>query len=214
MLPVCDVIPPRKTPFVLLALIVACGAAFLYLRQLDVLDLIDLTYTAGVVPASFEWTAVLTSTVVHAGWIHAAANLLFLWIFGENVEDAMGHGPFLLFLMAGAVVTATAYQALDPSSISPLIGAGGPLAAIMGAYLAMYPRSQVLMVVFLVLRVDVVEAPAIVFPVFWLLLQIVDGFTPAIAHPSDVAGALAAYGVAFAFGGLIGLFYRGRVWMR
>src|SRR5688572_33412460 len=110
----------------------------------------------GVVPAHVVWFHSFTSAFLHDGWIHFAGNMLYLWIFGDNVEDAMGHAGFAVFYVAASVLAAAAHSALHPSSTAPLIGASGAVAAIMGVYFVLYPRSQVLTAIFLVLYLDVV----------------------------------------------------------
>ena len=108
MFPVSDVIPSRTTPWVTISLIVLNAAAFLYQLQLDRPGVQLLWQLFGVVPAAFSWTAVLTSLFLHAGWMHLLGNMLYLWIFGDNVEDTLGHGRFLLFYLACGAAAALA----------------------------------------------------------------------------------------------------------
>ena len=102
MFPVSDVIPSRTTPFVTIALITANTLAFGYELWLDAPRLYALTHTLGLVPAAFSWPSLVTSAFLHDGWIHFGGNMLYLWIFGDNVEDTLGHWPFLLFYLAAA----------------------------------------------------------------------------------------------------------------
>ena len=96
-------------------------------------------------PAYFTFVSVFTSMFVHGGLAHLVGNLLFLWIFGDNVEDRLGHGRFLAFYFLCGVIAALAQLVLDPDSTVPMVGASGAIAGVMGAYLVLYPRSRVLM---------------------------------------------------------------------
>jgi membrane associated rhomboid family serine protease len=201
MFPVSDVIPSRRTPVATIAFIALNTLVFLYELQLDRSQLRDLVHSSGLIPIDFEWHRALAGAFLHDGWIHFAVNMLYLWIFGDNVEDAMGHGPFVAFYLASAMAAAAAHAALNPSSPAPLIGASGAVAAVMGAYFALYPRSQVLTAVFLILYVDLIEVPAIIFLGVWLGLQLIAG----LASPSTGAaqGGLAIGSLVAGF--LIGL---------
>ena len=122
-------------------------------------------YAYGLVPADFSWVAALTSMFVHGGWLHIGGNMLSLWIFGDNVEDRMGHGRFLAVLPARrARRGARANLAADPGSPLPLVGASGAIAGVMGAYFVLFPHSRILVLVFLIFFVDVVEIPARALP--------------------------------------------------
>ena len=209
MFPVSDVIPSRKTPLATIALIALNTLVFLYELQLDGGQLYDLAHALGVIPASFQWPRALTSAFLHDGWIHFAANMLYLWIFGDNVEDAMGHLPFVAFYLASAMVAAAAYAALSPAAAAPLIGASGAVAAIMGAYFALYPRSQVLTAVFLVFYRDLIEVPAIIFLGVWLGLQLLAGLASIGTGAADGSVAIGAHLAGFLVGLAAGLALRG-----
>ena len=214
MFPVSDVIPSRTTPVVTIGLIVANALTFLYELQLDRRDIVDLTRSLGAVPADLEWPQLLSHLFLHGGWIHFGANMLFLWIFGANVEDSMGHAAYLCFYLSAGALSALAHTGLHPSSASPLIGASCAVAAVVGAYFVIFPKSQVLIAVFLIVWLDVVEVPAIFFLGAWLLLQVLSDLHTIGAQSANAAMTFAAQGVGFAFGlGVGGLVrWRGRKW--
>jgi len=173
MIPLRDVIPSRTTPGVTLSLIAL--NVLVYLLQLMLADgARDAFIVAfGLVPAYFSLVNVLTSMFVHGGFVHLAGNLLFLWIFGDNVEDRLGHGRFLVFYLVCGFTAALAQTALDPDSIVPMVGASGAIAGVMGAYLVLYPHSRVLML--FPFPLFVFELPAVVFLVMWFLVQFLNG---------------------------------------
>ena len=210
MFPVSDIIPSRTRPVVTIGLIVANALAFLYQLQLDRQQMYELAHAYGVIPAEFAWTGVLTSVFIHDGWIHFGGNMLYLWIFGDNVEDTMGHVGYVFFYFATAIVAALAHTAFNPSSTAPLIGASGAVAATMGAYLVLYPRSRVLTAVFLLLYLDLIEIPAIVFLGIWLVMQLLSGLASMGAGAADGGVAIAAHLAGFAIGAVTALTLRRR----
>ena len=135
----------------------------------------EFVFRFGLVPAHFTWTAATTSMFVHENLLHVGSNLLSLWIFGDNVEDQLGHGRYLVFyLLAGYAAGLTEVWA-SPHSLVPLIGASGAIAGVMGAYLVMFPHSRVLVLIPIIFFFDVIEVPAVMFLGIWFLLQIVGG---------------------------------------
>jgi membrane associated rhomboid family serine protease len=148
VIPLRDVIPSRTTPFVTVTLIAINTLAFLY--ELSLGDLLDrFIFEFGLVPASFSWLAVLTSMFLHGGLLHFGGNMLYLWIFGDNVEDRMGHGRFLVFYLLCGATAALAQTVFDPDSFVPMVGASGAIAGVMGAYFVWFPNARVLSWVFL-----------------------------------------------------------------
>jgi membrane associated rhomboid family serine protease len=210
MFPVSDVIPSRTRPIATIALIVVNTVVFIYELQLDRRELYDLAHQFGVVPTDFHWPRAFTSAFLHDGWIHFGGNMLYLWIFGDNVEDAMGHFPFTLFYLASAALAGGAHAVLNPSSVAPLIGASGAVAAVMGAYFVLYPRSQVLTAVFLVLYLDLIEVPAVIFLGVWLAMQLLAGLASMGAGAADGGLAIGAHLAGFAVGIVAGLTLRAR----
>jgi membrane associated rhomboid family serine protease len=147
----------------------------------------------GLVPAAFAWMAVLTSMFVHGGLLHVGGNMLFLWIFGDNVEDRMGHGRFIVFYLLCGAAAAFAQTAISPDSLVPMVGASGAVAGVMGAYFVLYPRSRIVTLVPLFIFMHVMEVPAIVFLGLWFLLQFVSG----VGSIAAATGGEPAGGIAF-----------------
>jgi membrane associated rhomboid family serine protease len=120
----------------------------------------------------------LTSMFMHGGWLHIIFNMLFLWIFGNNVEDAMGRLKFAVFYLLGGLAAVGAQVAVDTNSIAPTVGASGAIAAVLGGYILLYPRARVLTVVFLLFFFTFIEIPALVMLGIWFFLQ----FLPAVGQ--------------------------------
>ncbi len=175
MFPVSDVIPSRTTPVVTIAVIALNTVAFLYELLLDEYQLQTFVETFGVVPALFSWPTLVTSTFLHGGWLHIAGNMLYLWIFGDNVEDRLGHARYLIFYLACGAAAAVGQLAASPLSMVPMIGASGAVAGVMGAYFVIYPYSRVLTAVFIVFYLDLIEIPAVFFLGIWFLMQLFSG---------------------------------------
>ena len=210
MFPVSDVIPSRTRPVVTVALIVLTSVVFLYELQLDRAEMYGFARAFGVIPADIAWFQPFTSAFLHDGWIHFAGNMLYLWIFGDNVEDALGHAGFAVFYLATAAISAWGHAMLNPTSLAPLIGASGAIAAILGAYFVLYPRSQVLTAVFLILYLDVIEVPAVIFLGVWMVIQLAAGLASMGAGAADGGMAIAAHLTGFGVGLVAGVFLRRR----
>ena len=204
MIPLRDANPTRRPAFVTLAIVVACGVAFAWELGLAAGSggaALERAITAwGVVPARLTaaWTrgdflsgetlTLVTSQFLHGGWLHVLGNMLYLWIFGNNVEDRLGRAGFLLFYLAGGVLAGLAQVAVDPSSTSPTIGASGAIAATLGAYLVFFPGARVTSLVFLGFFYQLINIPAAIVLGFWFVLQLVDGFaTLGVAQSGGVA---------------------------
>ena len=208
MFPVSDVIPSRTTPYVTITLIALNAIAFaIELLQSDA-GLHRLVFTYGVVPANFSWPAVLTSMFLHSGWLHFFGNMLYLWMFGDNVEDRLGHARYLLFYLFCGAVAALGQTASHPSSTLPMIGASGAIAGVMGAYFVLYPQSRVLTAVFIVFFMDLIEIPAIYFLGIWFLMQLFSGVGSLGARAADGGVAFWAHVGGFAAGALLGAAWR------
>jgi membrane associated rhomboid family serine protease len=137
------------------------------------------------------WATLLTSMFMHGGLLHIAFNMLFLWIFGNNIEDSMGRGRFVLFYLLAGLTAAYAQALLDTNATVPAIGASGAVAGVLGGYLLLYPHARVLTLVFIIFFVTLIEIPALVMLGIWFALQ----FLPAIGQLAtpDVAGGGVAY---------------------
>ena len=195
MIPIKVRQPSYSTPVVTICLIVVNVLIFLYEFWLGLVDPYTLNRFMDVYslrPAYFSFTNVFTAMFVHANWMHVLGNMLFLWVFGDNVEDILGHGKYLIFYLACGVAAAMAQVAMDPSSRVPMVGASGAIAGVMGAYFVLYPRSRVLTLIPWIF-IQVVELPATVLLGFWFLMQLVNA--GAIAATASMRGS---GGVAFA----------------
>ena len=137
------------------------------------------------------WFTLLTSMFMHGGILHLAGNMLFLWIFGNNIEDSMGRGRFLLFYGLAGVIAVYAQALIDPSSTVPTIGASGAVAGVLGGYALLHPRARVLTFVIIIFFVTLIEVPAMIMLGIWFVLQ----FLPAVGQTaiSDVGGDNVAY---------------------
>jgi len=142
MIPLRDTIPSTRRPIVNHAIIVANLAVFLYEVSLG-RDLESFIFTHGLVPRDFMVRTLVTSMFLHGGWFHVLANMLYLWIFGDNVEDALGHGRYLLFYLICGLAAAMAQVAISPHSTVPMVGASGAIAGVLAAYALLYPRSPI-----------------------------------------------------------------------
>ena len=160
--------------------------------------------------APAEVLTLITSQFLHGGWLHLLGNMLFLWIFGNNIEDRFGRLRFLLFYLAGGIVAGLAQVAIDPESRIPTIGASGAIAATLGAYLVLYPRARITSLVFLGFFYQLINVPALVVLAFWFVLQLVDGITSLGVAETGGGVAFFAHIGGFVFGALIALIVAAR----
>jgi membrane associated rhomboid family serine protease len=209
MLPISDVIPSKTTPYVTIGLIAINVLAFLYELQLSRPELEQLVLAFGAVPATFRWPTLVTSQFLHDGWMHIVGNMLYLWIFGDNVEDRLGHGRYLLAYLAFGAAAALGQMAVSAGSMIPMIGASGAIAGVMGAYFVLYPHSRVLTVVFLVFFLDIIEIPAIFFLGIWFVMELFSG-VGSLGANTMTGVAFWAHVAGFATGALTGLYWRRR----
>jgi len=138
----------------------------------------------------FIWLTILTSMFMHGGLMHIAGNMLYLWIFGDNVEDNFGHGKFLLFYLLCGIAASMAQIFVDPNSTIPSLGASGAIAGVLGAYLIMFPKNRVRNLLFLGFIFTTIELPAVVVLGFWIVLQIFSQYT-AMASARHASGGVA-----------------------
>ena len=178
MIPIRDQIPPRRVPFVNYILIAANIFVFI-LQYLAGANQDDLIYQFALIPAAFTGeislgniSDIFTSMFMHAGLAHLGGNMLYLWIFGDNVEDSMGHGRFLLFYLIGGLVASLAHIFTNPASQIPTVGASGAIAAVLGAYLVLYPNSRVLTIIPLGFFLRMTMIPAAIVLGLWFVLQL------------------------------------------
>ena len=199
MIPIRDTIVARRTAWVVRGLLILNVAAFVAeLRQGPALQ--AFLHRFGVVPAQWllaqpsdflHWPALVTTLVtsqfLHGGLLHLASNMLYLWIFADNVEDRLGHGRFLALYLGSGVVAAVTQCLVTPTSVVPMVGASGSIAGVLGAYLMMFPSARVITLVPLGFFLKMVEVPAFLFLGLWFLLQWFEGLT-AIGQVAEVGG--------------------------
>jgi membrane associated rhomboid family serine protease len=133
------------------------------------------------------YLTILFSMFMHGSLLHIAGNMLFLWIFGNNIEDSMGRPRFVVFYLLGGVIAALAQTAVGVNSTTPTLGASGAIAAVLGGYALLYPRARVLTLIFIILFFTVVELPALFVLGGWFLLQLLDASTVSVANGGGVA---------------------------
>jgi membrane associated rhomboid family serine protease len=194
MIPLKDDIPSRSVPIVTLVLIALNVAAYVY--QLSLAFAVDAGGRAAAEAFVFEFGAtpcrltgtcdrgdfpspyvtVFTSMFLHGSPLHVAGNMLYLWIFGDNVEDALGHGRFLLFCLLSGVAAAAAQTITGPTSTIPMIGASGAVSGVLGAYLLLFPYATILTLMIFGFFVRSVHIPAVIVLGFWIVLQLINGW--------------------------------------
>ena len=150
----------------------------------------ELVCGEGLPAGIAAWLTVLTSMFMHGSVLHLAGNMLFLWIFGNNIEDSMGRPKFVLFFLLGGVAALAGQVVIDPDAAVPTVGASGAIAAVLGGYAILYPRARVVTVIFLIIFFTFVELPALVVLGLWFLLQVLYG-------ASEVAQPVSGGGVAY-----------------
>jgi membrane associated rhomboid family serine protease len=224
MIPLRDRNPTRRTPVVTFALIGACFAVFALelwisfqngdqaLEQFfDVWGAVPAKITAAIKAGDWSSQAILGifgSMFLHGGWLHILGNMLFLWIFGNNVEDRMGRIPFLLFYVAGGVAAALTQVWIAPTSDNPLVGASGAIAAVLGVYFVLYPGARILALVFLGFFYQLLEVPALIVLGYWFVLQLISGFGALGASTADQGVAFFAHIGGFVAGLAVGFVVR------
>jgi membrane associated rhomboid family serine protease len=203
LIPLRDTIPSRSVPLVNGALIAACVGAFV-LQLLAGNGGESLVRAFGFVPARLFHSAelgpgafglgalgLLTSMFLHGGLLHLAGNMLFLWIFGDNVEDALGHGRYLVFYLGSGALAALLQGLLATTSLVPMVGASGAIAGVLGAYFVLYPHARVVTLVPLFFLFPLVEVPAFLFLLVWFLLQFWEGSASLLDAGRAGAGGVA-----------------------
>ncbi len=181
MIPLRDANPTRRVPFVTYGLIAVNAAVFLFQESLPERPYAGFVFSYAATPAlitahfgAYAYTLV-TSMFLHGGWVHLLSNMLYLWIFGNNIEDRLGRVRFLLFYLICGFAASAAQVAIDPSSAVPMIGASGAISGVLGAYVVLFPNARVLTLVFYFFLVRLVELRAVWLLGFWFLMQLVSG---------------------------------------
>ena len=181
MIPIRDEIKTRKVPIVN-TLLIAANVIIFILQWLNGGQSDSLTFQYALIPANFlaspgilSFRNIFTSMFMHAGIVHLAGNMLYLWIFGDNVEDRFGHLGYLIFYLAGGVIGSLAHVFSNPASTLPTVGASGAIAAVLGAYLVLYPSSRILTFIPLGYFLQLRPLPAAIVLVMWFILQLFNG---------------------------------------
>jgi membrane associated rhomboid family serine protease len=203
--PLKDDIPTRRTPIVTLALI-AINVIVYFLVEQGLWDLGSVgnerVEDYGGVPREITdgenvlgsddvpfWVTIFTSMFLHGSLLHLGGNMLFLWIFGNNIEDSMGRLTFIGFYLLGGLAALGLHVLSDPNSQVPVVGASGAIAGVLGAYARLYPRARVVTLVFIIIIITVVTLPALLVLGLWFLLQLL----PAFGDPSGTGGGVAYF---------------------
>ena len=181
-------------------LILLNAIVFLYELSLGS-SLNQFIFAFGLVPAEFSWLTVFSSMFLHGGLLHVGGNMLYLWIFGDNVEDRVGHGRFVAFYLLCGIAAALAQTYTNGGSTVPMVGASGAVAGVMGAYFVLYPRSRIVTLVPIVIFIQIIEIPAIFFLGIWFLMQFVSGVGSLATAGQSIGGiAFWAHVAGFAAG--------------
>ena len=215
MIPIGDSVRARTFPYVNIALILANVAVFFYELSLSQFDINRFLFDWGVVPVRLthwlenpsggnveELFTPLTAMFLHAGWFHLFGNMIFLWVFGDNVEDALGHARYLLFYLVCGVGAVALQVFADQDGVIPMVGASGAIAGVLGAYLVLYPRATIAVLIPLLWFLGTFPVPAMFLIGLWFLLQLFNGLasigtavgvTQGIAYWAHIGGFLAGF---------------------
>ena len=209
MIPLRDTIPARRFPIVNTALIGLNVLIFLFESVLSPDQLDRFIWLWGLVPADFwhggslgHWLSLFTSMFMHGGWWHLISNMLALYIFGDNVEDHLGHFRYLLFYLFGGLAASAAHLVASSDSPIPTVGASGAIAAVLGAYLVLFPRARVVTLIPVFYFLRIVEVPALIYLGFWFISQLFNGLFALAAADVLQSGGVAwwAHIGGFVFG--------------
>ncbi len=214
MIPIGDLNPRRHFPLATILIIALNVVVFFYQLLLPDEALNRLVLAAGMVP--YEVTNrfgvavvgdLLTSMFLHGGWMHIISNMLYLWIFGDNVEDRLGLPVYAAFYLVAGIGASLAQVAVNPASTIPTIGASGAIAGVLGAYLVMFPKTRVRTLILAFRFIRIVELPALVVLGLWFVLQIFSGLASVTSMATGGVAWFAHIG-GFVIGILVGLFYK------
>jgi len=208
MIPLRDTIPSSRVPIVNYAIIAANVLVFMYEVSLGPAAE-RFIYAWGLVPNAFAWVKLLTSMFLHGGLLHLIGNMLFLYIFGDNVEDRLGHGRYLAFYLLCGLAAGAAQALVSPGSNVPMVGASGAIAGVLGAYLLFFPRARIVTLVPIFVFLQMIEIPAVVFLVFWFIWQTMSGVAT-LGHDAKGGVAFFAHIGGFVAGMILGPVLRER----
>lgn len=187
LIPIRDENPASRLPILTTLILATNVAAFLYAKLLGTAGFDALTASFGAIPFEIThgvdaisptpfsvYATLVTSMFMHGGWLHIGGNMLYLWIFGNNVEDALGHARFLVFYLFCGVVATLAHIATAPESMIPLVGASGAIAGVLGAYMAAFPGARVQVLVPILFFIQIIRVPAVLVLGVWFIVQLVN----------------------------------------
>jgi len=216
MIPLKDDVPTRSLPIITISIVLVNIFIFVWSRTLSVGSEMELVHRYALVPKElltslasrpdllpYNVLTIFTSMFLHGGILHIAGNLLYLWIFGNNVEDALGHFRFIVFYLLSGLIAALVQTSIDPGSSVPMIGASGAVSGILGAYLLLYPKARVKTLIFIFIFVTTAEIPAMLLLTIWFLMQILFSRGQGVAWFAHIGGFI--FGLIF-----IKLFLLGR----
>jgi membrane associated rhomboid family serine protease len=182
----------RSTPYVTFALIGINILVFLYQLTLSERELFLFFTDWGAVPTLVteegRWFTLLTSAFLHGGWLHLGGNMLFLWVFGDNVEDVMGHVGYLIFYLLTGVAASATQVFLDTSSEIPLVGASGAISGVLGAYIVLFPQGRIITLLFIGFFFTTFMLPAWAMIGYWIVLQFIQGFLSLSVQTMETGG--------------------------
>jgi membrane associated rhomboid family serine protease len=192
MIPLRDSERSYGTPAVTIAIIAINVSVFLFEISLDPYSRNHFIGVYGAIPDRLTLFSLVTSMFLHGGWMHLIGNMWFLWVFGDNIEEILGRGKYLLFYLACGVVAAMTHVFLNPLSRVPMVGASGAIAGVMGAYVVKFPRSSITTLIPIVVFFTTVEVPAYLMLLYWFVLQLFGGWGT-IGHSHLSAGGGTAW---------------------
>lgn len=210
-----DNVPGGPRPIVNWILILINVVVFLFEASLNEADLQGFITQWGVIPVQVlngqRLETLFTAMFMHGGWMHLIGNMVFLFIFGDNIEETIGHIPYLLFYLAGGLAATAAHVFFNANSTIPSLGASGAIAAVLGAYILMFPRAQVRTLIFFGFGGYVTRVSALIFLGIWFATQLISGLGSLGADTAQSSGvAFWAHIGGFVFGAVIGIGLRGR----
>jgi len=190
MFPLRDTQPSYSKPVVTVFIIIVNLLVFLFEFSLDPYTLNAFIAHYGLIPDPryFHASAIFTSMFVHGGWLHVLGNMWFLWIFGDNIEDILGHGKYLLFYLLCGVAAALTQVYFSPDSRVPMVGASGAIAGVMGAYMVKFPRAQIVTLIPIIIFFTTIDIPAWAMLVYWFVIQLFSGVGSISAGPVQQGG--------------------------
>ncbi|MEA2640122.1 MAG: hypothetical protein QOF51_1516 [Chloroflexota bacterium] len=222
MIPLSDLNRTRTFPWVMILIIIANVIVFVYELTLSSRQLDVFTQAFGTVPLEIAtgrdlpppspqpvYLTLITAMFIHGGFLHIGSNMLYLWVFGDNVEDAFGHIPFAIFYVICGIIAGLTQVFIDPNSTIPSVGASGAIAGVLGAYIVLFPQAQVRTLLVLGWFITVTRISAVFLIGFWFLTQLVSGVaslgantqqTGGVAVWAHVGGFVAGLAIAFLFG--------------